>query len=139
MKKIDPTEVSNVISNIKSYDGAMLAIGGIRPVNGILHSIDSLEQYVSDFRNEICPNLADPPAGYSWQVGIYPMAQKDPSTGIAKVGLYFIPTLAKDGFENMKPGDPDAANIILDYRVSANRVNYNENIVYIEDLGTSWP
>lgn len=139
MKKIDPSEVPNVISNIKSCDGAMLTSGSIRPVNGILHSIDSLEQYVNDFRNEICPNLGAPPEGYSWQVGIYPMTQKDPSTGIARMGLYFIPTLAKDGFENMKPGDPNAANIILDYRVSANRANYNEGIVYIEDLGTSWP
>jgi hypothetical protein len=139
MKKIDPSEVKNVLPNIKSYDSALMGMNSVRPVNGVLHSIDSMEQYVQDFRNNIVPNLGVPPAGYSWHVGIYPMAQKDPTTGISHMGLYFIPTLAKAGFETMRLGDPNSASIILDYRNPANLVNYNNNIVYIEDLGTSWP
>ena len=136
MQKIDPAEVKNVLPNITSYDRTMAPLHSISPINGIIHSIASLQQFVDDFNNDICPKLATPPAGFSWQVGIYPMI--DANNG-NRPGLYFIPTMVKDGWETMKPGDPNASKIILDYRVETNRSNYNSGIVYIEDLGTSWP
>lgn len=136
MKRLDPSDVKNVLPNIAAFDAIQNGIPGIQPVYGILHSIDSLEQYVKDFRSSICPKLSVPPAGYSWQVGIYPMLQKD-AMG-QRMGLYFIPTLARNGFDTLAATDTRSADI-RDYRVDANRLKYNEGIVYVEDLGTSWP
>jgi len=136
MKRLDPSDLPNVLPNIAAFDAIQHGMPGIQPVNGILHSIDSLEQYVKDFRNAICPKLSVPPAGYSWQVGIYPMLQKS-ATG-ARMGLYFIPTLARNGFDTLAATNTAAADI-RDYRMDTNRLNYNEGIVYVEDLGTSWP
>ena len=137
MKRLDPNDVKNVLPNIAAFDAIQNGMNGIQPINGILHSIDSLTQYDSDFKNVICPKLSVPPQGYSWQVGIYPMLQKDVN-GQQRMGLYFIPTLARNGFDTLAANDTRSADI-RDYRMDANRLKYNEGIVYVEDLGTSWP
>lgn len=128
-RKLGPVSAADADPNLDTYRAsgayASLSIYPSAKVFGILH--DTLS--VKEFTNKILYDFMathTPKPGYAWQIGIYPMVCKMTFDGKERprIGIYLIPTMAKENVSNPTPGQ------IIDYVTARDGADY---IYYIKD------